>query len=96
KRPAILIANKMDIDGARENMMRLEKSARRKALAVSAADGEGIDALLDAIRRIIKPSVPGTGVKTKKSPRAAKPAATSVFHAEVNPEKLARATFLSL
>ena len=96
KRPAILIANKMDIDGARENMMRLEKSARRKALAVSAADGEGIDALLYAIRRIIKPSVPGTGVKTKKSPRAAKPAATSVFHAEVNPEKLARATFLSL
>ena len=50
KRPTLLIANKMDLPGAEEGRAKLEKAARRKAVAVSAANGDGIEALLARMR----------------------------------------------
>jgi GTP-binding protein len=41
-RPRIVVANKMDVTGARENAERLRKELKREVLEISAATGEGI------------------------------------------------------
>jgi len=87
RRPTILVANKMDLPGADVNLARLEKAARRKAVAISAASGGGIQAFLDKARKIVSPAVPGN-VAAKSAPRDA--------HEEVGAEKFARATFFRL
>ena len=42
ERPRLIVANKMDIDGARENAQRLRKELKQPVLEISAATGEGI------------------------------------------------------
>ena len=87
KRPAILVANKAEEPGAAENIARLEKAARRRAVAISALRGDGIAALLDRFRKVVKPAPSGMAASAKR---------TTAGHAEVSAEKLSRATFLSL
>ena len=92
RRPTLLVANKMDLPGADVNLARLEKSARRAAIAISASEGTGLDELRARIRAIVKPTVPGAG----KAAMARKPRAADDEHAEVSAEKFARATFLKI
>ena len=103
-RPALLIANKMDLPGAEEGLARLEKAARRKAVPVSAANGDGVAALLAKMRKaagLPPESRPdGRRAAARKRPGEDAPAPPAPSgendHAEVSAEKFARATFLSL
>ena len=53
-RPWIVIANKMDLPGAKQNLKAMqERLPRIKILATSAAKGEGIDALKEALAAIM-------------------------------------------
>ena len=53
-RPWIVVANKMDLPGAKENLKAMqERLPRIKILATSAAKGEGIDALKEALAAIM-------------------------------------------
>lgn len=90
KRPAVLIANKVDSPGAEVNIARLEKAARRKAIAISAREGTGIDRLLERLRKVIRPAAPGAVAGTPRHRRVPDGA-----HEEVSADKLARASFLS-
>ena len=52
-RPWIVVANKMDLPGAKQNLKAMqERLPRIKILATSAAKGEGIDALKEALAAI--------------------------------------------
>ena len=53
-RPWIVVANKMDLPGAKQNLKAMqERLPRIKILATSAAKGEGIDALKEALAAIM-------------------------------------------
>lgn len=91
KRPTLLVANKMDTPAAEANLARLEKAARRSVIAISAADGTGIDDLKAKIKEMIKPVVPGA-VKASAKKRAS----VGDDHAEVSAEKFAKAGFLKI
>src|SRR6266478_1198084 len=53
-RPCIVVANKMDLPGAKQNLKAMqERLPRIKILATSAAKGEGIDALKEALAAIM-------------------------------------------
>ena len=53
-RPWIVVANKMDLPGAKQNLKAMQESLPRiKILATSAAKGEGIDALKEALAAIM-------------------------------------------
>ena len=54
EKPQLLVANKMDVAGAREKLLRFQRRVRRKVLPVSAATGEGIPALLRELFRLIR------------------------------------------
>ncbi len=90
KRPTILVANKMDVPGAEANLAKLEKTARRSAIAISAAEGTGIAELKAKLKALVKPTVPGA------TPAKSKPRAKSQDHAEVSAEKFAKASFLKI
>jgi GTPase len=56
RRPWFVIANKMDLPGATENLERLRrKFPRIEVLAMSAAKGEGIDQLKHELQHILEP-----------------------------------------
>ncbi len=57
KKPTILVANKMDVTGAREALAALKKKLKKtKIYPISAATGEGLDPLLAfAARELAKP-----------------------------------------
>jgi GTP-binding protein len=46
ERPRLIVANKMDITGARENAAHIRKELNREVLEISAATGEGIKELI--------------------------------------------------
>lgn len=46
KKPQVIIANKMDIDGAKENLENFRKKVNSKVYEISAMTGEGIDDVL--------------------------------------------------
>lgn len=87
KRPSILVANKLDIPEAVANLAEFEKKARRKAIAVSASDGSGIEELKAKLKALLKP-VPAGNFQAGK--------ATSQDHTEVSAEKFAKASFLQM
>lgn len=87
-RPSLLVANKCDVPGTEENILRLERTARRKAIVVSATTGEGIDLLRAKLKSLIKPEVPG-GTSSQK-----KRTSSEQNHDEVSQEKFAKASFL--
>jgi GTP-binding protein len=53
KKPVIIAANKMDLDGADGNLGRFKKSVRKKVYPVSALKKEGLEALIEAVRKKI-------------------------------------------
>ena len=87
ERPSLLVANKLDLPGADANLAKLERAARRKAIAVSTADGTGLEELKARIRQLVKPTPPGSSTSKRR---------TRQDHAEVSAEKLAKASFLKL
>ncbi|HBW35697.1 GTPase ObgE [Desulfosporosinus sp. BICA1-9] len=58
-RPVIIVANKMDIPGSEENLQRLKEAVdgRNEIFSVSAAKGEGLQALIYRIAQIL-PDIP--------------------------------------
>jgi GTP-binding protein len=50
ERPYRIVANKMDLPEAAENLKKFEKRVRRKAIPISADSGEGIEALKQLLR----------------------------------------------
>lgn len=101
-RPSLLVANKTDLPAAAANLPLLERKARRRVIPVSAADGEGVPALLAALKALVKPAVPGAPAAPGPSSRRragalSRPRAEALAEAEeVTPEKLRRAVFLDL
>ena len=93
KRPILLVANKMDLPGAAENLARLDAAARRQALPVSVATGQGLDDLRARLKALIRPVAPGAA--PRGVPRVLKKAAAA-GDGLVTPEKLARASFFDL
>lgn len=55
-RPALIVANKMDMPEAKENIKEFRKRTRKRPLMVSALTGEGLDKLKDAIAKLRKKS----------------------------------------
>lgn len=52
KKEQILVANKMDVPEARENLARFKKKVKREIFAISAVTGEGVDLLLQRLQGI--------------------------------------------
>ncbi|MDD5705813.1 MAG: GTPase ObgE [Kiritimatiellae bacterium] len=75
KRPSLLVANKLDLPAAAANLARLEKSARRKAIAVSTVTGQGLPDLLARLKELIKPVAAGAVQPARPSRSARAPAA---------------------
>lgn len=50
-KPQILAANKMDLEGAQENLARFRKAIKKKIYPVSALKKEGLEDLIEAIRK---------------------------------------------
>jgi len=55
ERPALVVANKMDAEAARENLPRFVAETGVEPIAISCETREGIDALRDAMRRTVNP-----------------------------------------
>ena len=51
KKIQIIAANKMDLDGAKENLKRFKKTVKRKIYPISALNKEGLEELLDAVAK---------------------------------------------
>ncbi|MFA5356574.1 MAG: GTPase ObgE [Candidatus Omnitrophota bacterium] len=51
KKPNIVVANKMDLEGAAENLRIFRKSVKKKIYPVSALKKEGLEELIEAIRK---------------------------------------------
>ncbi len=54
KKPQILVANKMDVPEAAEHLKKFKKKLRKEIFPISAVTGEGVDALLQRMRRKIE------------------------------------------
>ena len=51
KKPQIVVANKMDIEGSAANLKRFKKEVKAKIFAVSALEKQGLEELVEAIRK---------------------------------------------
>ena len=51
KKPQIIAPNKMDLAGARENLARFSKSVKKKIYPISALKKEGLEELIEAVRK---------------------------------------------
>ncbi len=54
ERPEIIIANKMDIEGSKENLEKFKKTVKKEIFAVSAATGEGLQEVVDHLADLLK------------------------------------------
>lgn len=86
QRPSLLVAGKIDEPGAEANLARLERSARRKAIAVSTLDGTGLEDLKARLKQMLKPVAQGSSAARGRRVRQ--------DHSEVSSEKAAKASFL--
>ncbi len=50
-KPQIICANKMDLDGAKENLIRFKKSVKKPIFAISALKKEGLEELVNAVAK---------------------------------------------
>ena len=55
ERPALVVANKMDVAAAGENLARFAAETGVEPIGVSCASGEGLGAFKDALRRLVAP-----------------------------------------
>jgi len=51
KKPQIVCANKMDLDGAKENLKRFKKLIKKAVYPISALNKEGLEELVDAVAK---------------------------------------------
>jgi len=56
RRPSIVVANKMDLPAARDNLAAFQRETGADPMAVSAIARQGLDALRSALRRQVAPS----------------------------------------
>ena len=86
-RPALVIANKMDLPEAQARYAEVAEALGFEPVRLSlAAEGRpGLDAVRQALRDILKPVAPGRATALPEK---------SFDHAEVTPERLRAATFL--
>ncbi len=56
-RPAIVVANKMEVEGARENLERFIQETGVKPIEISCQEKTGLDAVKAALREIVQPKV---------------------------------------
>ena len=49
KKTQIIAANKMDLEGAKENLVKFKKAVRKKVYPISALNSEGLEELIEAI-----------------------------------------------
>jgi len=54
EKPALLVANKMDLGGAKKNLTRFRKETKTRPILISAQTGEGIPELLKKISTQLK------------------------------------------
>lgn len=52
EKPQVIVANKMDLPQAKENLARFRKKVRKKIVPISAATGEGMKELLNQLRAL--------------------------------------------
>jgi GTP-binding protein len=57
-RPSLIVANKMDVPEAENNLKEFRKRTRKRPIPVSALTGEGLDKLRDAIHKLWKKARP--------------------------------------
>ncbi|MBI4872109.1 MAG: GTPase ObgE [Candidatus Riflebacteria bacterium] len=57
EKPQVLVANKMDVDTSKANLQRLKRAARRPVFPISAVTGEGVEALLGELAKLL-PTLP--------------------------------------
>ncbi len=50
KKPQVIVANKMDLAGAKANLAKFKKATRKKVYPISALKSEGLEELIEAIR----------------------------------------------
>jgi GTP-binding protein len=55
KLPSLIVANKMDVEGAALKLRRFNRETRQKALPVSTVDGQGLEALKTHLFEAIQP-----------------------------------------
>jgi len=67
KRPFLIVANKMDIPEARENVKKLYESFGEKVCCISAATGQGVDDLVEKTHTLLK-SIPEEIPVTNEEP----------------------------
>jgi GTP-binding protein len=102
KRPSLVVANKMDLPEAAENLAAFRRRIRRGVLPISAQNGTGLAALRRRLFKLVQPVAPGAerGAEVTAAavaPAAAAPASEPAADIDlVTPEKLRRAGFLSL
>jgi len=51
KKPQIIAANKMDIEGAEKNLARFKKAVKKKVYPISALNKEGLEELIEAVAK---------------------------------------------
>jgi len=54
KKTQVLVANKMDLDGAAKNLARFRKSVKKKIFPISALERTGLDVLLKTLREKVR------------------------------------------
>jgi GTP-binding protein len=57
ERPFVVVANKLDLEGAKENLERFVKETGVNPICVSCETRDGLDAVKDELRRIVNPVV---------------------------------------
>jgi GTP-binding protein len=75
ERPSIVVMSKLDVTEAREAMPQLKKTLKRRGielLGISAATGEGIPELLDAIEKLLRDNPVPTTPRSAPLPRGKK------------------------
>ena len=92
-RPALVVANKMDVACARENLSRFVAETGVTPLEVSCASREGLDAFKAALRDLVKPQVRFHHTHAEAPDLRDLPDTTG---AEIPPEAMRFATFLKL
>lgn len=57
ERPFLVVANKLDVECAKENLERFVKETGVSPICISCETGEGIDVFMDELRKIVNPVV---------------------------------------
>ncbi len=92
-RPALVVANKLDAEGARDNLARFVEETGVKPIEISCATREGLDAFKDALRAVVNPKTKFHHAHAERPDLSEMPDTTGD---EIPAEALKFATFLKL